>query len=164
MLHGKLHPAPEPVGSPRRVCIDGGGTWDAETQTCTLPDPREEVPPRQLPKGNQVFITDPKGVKRIQTPETLEQAKRDIDIKKAEIGAKQLIAEQSRQRAIEEEERILQETGAPVRRELDPTLEPGEEFPVLGPLLVKIRKALKEQLSQSIAASRLFDFDDDFEL
>ena len=36
----------------------------------------------------------------------------------------------------------LQATGAPVRRELDPTLEPGEEFPVLGPLNIKIQKAL----------------------
>ena len=126
------HPDPEPVGSPRRVCIDGGGTWDAATKTCTFPDPREEVAPQQVPKGSQVFITTPEGKRVIQTPETLAAAQRDIDILGAGVGAKQLIKEQEAQRLIEIERERLTAEEVPVRRELSPDLVPAETLPVLG--------------------------------
>ena len=91
---GTPHAPPEPKGSPRRVCIDSGGTWNEDTQKCEF---RKELQPGQIAQANEVIITDAQGVQRVQTPETLKQAKTDIAILGAGVGAKQLIQEQEAQ-------------------------------------------------------------------
>ena len=81
----------EPVGSPRRVCIDSGGTWDAETQTCKL----EERP-------GQIIITDAQGSQRIQTPQDVQREEAAF----GGIGAAEGLQQQQTQAA--EQQRVQQ--------------------------------------------------------
>lgn len=127
----------EPVGSPRRVCIDKGGKWDAATQTCKMPDRREEAAEGQVAKGNQIIVTDPQGVRRIQTPETLKADKNEIDIQRARqqalatgqlSGKQSLEAKEAKKQQAQELVNVLPDQEQPI--EEAPQQIPTEELPI----------------------------------
>lgn len=73
----------------RRRCLGRGGTWNSATLSCSIPEPKTEdktedkrkiITSNRVPKGNEVFITDKEGNRRIQTKETLEEDKRTAEI------------------------------------------------------------------------------------
>jgi len=62
-------------------------------------DPREIFTPGTILKPGEVVVTDAEGVERIQTPETLAEAKRQEEVTQAGVGGvgvKQLIADATR--------------------------------------------------------------------
>ncbi len=67
-------------------------------------------------------------------PDVAERLARQEQSDTAEIERQQRLSVEERQK--------LQLTSSPERRQLDPALVPGEEFPVIGPLLIQIKKAL----------------------
>ena len=135
----------EPLPTPKQQCKIDGGVWNEEKQRCIFPD---KVTPKDVEvfdfKGGVKGVETPQGRSFLAnlSPEELEsirageqrQSRQEVGF--AEAGTAQRAAD------IQEQQRALQETGAPVRRELDPTLQTGEDFPIVGPLLTKIRKAL----------------------
>jgi hypothetical protein len=135
-------PTPEPVDSPRRKCIDAGGKWNEEIQTCEM---RKEAAPQQVEKGSQVIVTKPTRERVIQTPETLAEDKRQIEIQTARqeaISSGQLSASQSQERNIQEakleEERQALIANPAQRRELDPYRTELEKIPIIGGFIQEV--------------------------
>lgn len=135
-------------------CESKGGRWDAERKVCILPGQDDTTPKTEtatpppgtievgkfgnkeqviLPDGRLLTGLNKKDVEDLRRQTAEETARLEGT---APIGTAQAEADKARQ--LQE----LQETGAPIRRELDPTLTSGESFPVVGPLLAKARKAL----------------------
>ena len=140
--------ANQSVETPKSKCEARGGKWDEATQTCIMP---KEQPPSVKPTVPEVGET----VNAPQQTLTLPDGRIFQGLNREDIA---LLAQQEAgkglppgtapagtaqaQADIQFEQQELQATGAPVRRELDPTLQTGEETPVFGPLVTKIRKAL----------------------
>jgi len=138
-----------PKDSKKRKCIDAGGTWNEETQTC---DMRKEADTNKIPKGNEVIIKDKEGVKRVQTPQTLAEDKRLIEVQTAkqeamasgQLSAQQAIERNKQDAAIKEEQKRMETEESPIRPKLDPIVDAGlggdpqaiggEQFPIIGPL------------------------------
>ncbi len=137
----------DPNLSERLSCEAKGGKWDPVALKCILPtsevkpstaletftDPRTgRASGITLPDGRTFLGLSSEDVERIAAG---EQARVSRPEGTAPVGTSQAAAD------VEQAQLELQTTGAPVRRELDPTLEPGETTPVIGPLKIKIRKA-----------------------
>jgi len=140
-------------------CEANGGKWDAANNTCIMPDKKPEPEPKPEPvkepekerfgvigtpgRGGKLSFRMPDGTLYTGlNTDDIESLQQTADI---QTEAQQKEAEfQQSQKAIEieQQQQILQQTGQPVRRELDPTLQTGERFPVVGPLLIKTRKLL----------------------
>jgi len=139
-------------------CEAKGGRWDAANNACIMPTETKPEPdkPNQLtvPVEDKPLILRDKegnvtGIRRpgdetpiLGNPDDIEQIlknynERDINTEGAVEGTE--VAAAAQVRASQQE---LQTTQQPVRRELDPTLQTGEDIPVVGPLLTKIRKTL----------------------
>jgi len=132
----------EPVDSPKRKCIDSGGTWDATTQSCIMPSLEN---PKNLP-----VVTDTDGKERLepQGQEASAIRKNELELGvalDAGTSARQSL-EAKQQKAILEEERQAQILKEPVRRELDPVTNELEIIPVIGPPLNFIQRLIKSKL------------------
>ena len=136
--------------TPKQKCEAKGGTWDEERQVCILPETKKEVP-QVTPTTPEVF-RDKKGeLSGIEidgktylglSPADVQQiARRKLEKTQAPAGTAPVGTAQAAAE-LERAQLELQTTGQPVRRELDPTLQTGEDIPVFGPLLIKIRKIL----------------------
>ena len=136
--------------SPSQIkCEADGGTWDSQNKICI---PKEKPTTQPKPRPGEVIrdaeTGEPKGF--INSKGDFVRARRE-DIQNvasrraarlSPIEGGQVFSERVQAENIEEQQRILQETGAPVRRELDPTLGPQESIPVFGPMIIKARKKL----------------------
>ena len=139
------HPPLQPPPSTEQVeCESKGGIWNVAAKTCVLPKTAATTPetftdPRTgraagitTPDGRTFLGLGPEDVARIAAGEQERVARPEGT---APVGTAAAAAD------IERQQQLLQTTGAPVRRELDPTLQFREDVPVIGPLLIKIRKA-----------------------
>jgi len=147
-------------------CESKGGRWDARNRECNLPagprkpevkpEPSKAIPPPEkfppaAPPGTVITDQDTgKATGFISPSGQFIQADKDaIQVllnKQAEEAAltSGLTGEKfAKQAGIEQAQETLQTTGAPVRRELDPTIRPGEETPIIGPLGIKIGEVLQ---------------------
>lgn len=138
---------PLPKSEAQLSCEAKGGKWDPEKKVCILPTPEipAVTPPQEAP-GSGFFLPGELTGNIIDgKPErgTIEVSAADFKrFKDRGLGRVREAEELALTSDIEEKQRILQETGQPVRRELDPTLEQGEATPLIGPLRVKARKAV----------------------
>jgi hypothetical protein len=147
-------------------CRDSGGTWDQATKKCVF-GPKEEKP--EVEQQTQPPIEDSAARGFLDPLEAQEARERSERIRRAKVlglrgkeleefvqgeevrreQVREQAAEIRQQQAVAEAQEQLQTTQRPERRELDPTLEPGEEFPVFGPLRIKARKAAATFLKQT---------------
>ena len=126
--------SPEPVGSPRRKCIDGGGKWI--DGACVMPEEKEQIPnPKDLP-----IVTSTSGSQRIapqgqQANETRQNDLRlGVELDKGTSARQSL--ETNQQAATQEAEiqRLIDEE-TPQKRELDPFTNELEQLPIVGEFL-----------------------------
>ena len=132
--------------SAKANCEAGGGVWDEQTQTC-IPKKTEEKPSPPQTQDPVLELAREKGL-------SLRSAADILASRQAQSPKKQLLrqsittqnveAQQAEEAAGAELRVAALEGERPVRRELDPQLEEGEDFPVFGPLLVKIRNTLRK--------------------
>ncbi len=135
-------------------CEAKGGTWDEETKTCKLPEREAPVTPKAEPvKGlslkDRQELADARAREAGIEPRLLEVGGAFSERVPGEIALRQQETEAQR---IEEQQRILQETQAPVRRELDPQRTELEKVFVAGPLLQKISDLLDPDITEGSTA------------
>lgn len=137
----------DPDKEARRSCLARGGKWDAKNKKCILPTTQKVESALEVfrdPKtGRTSGITIPDGRTFLNlSPEEVEKIALGEQKRRAIPEGTELAGTAAGAAEIEQQQQELQATQAPVRRELDPTLQIGESFPVVGPLLIKVRKFL----------------------
>jgi len=162
---------PEPGKSRSQLnCEAKGGRWDESTKKCILP-----IKKPALPKGTVVTDEDtgkPSGF--IDSKGNFVKAGKEdiaVQIRKRQeeaslIGAYPTAGEVRQQQVVEEEQQRFQETGAPVRRELDPVSRVGGDIPVVGPLIVLLADKVRDLLNTPLMKKIVGDspFGESFEL
>ncbi len=103
---------------------------------------------KELPLGN---IPQPKTFLGLGPKEVTEIAQRDIAGRALPEGT----APVGTARAEAEAQERVAGLVPPERRELDPTLEPGEAIPIIGPLLIKIKKLAFDSIKDTVVGNKV---------
>lgn len=130
---------PERTDAARQRCIDQGGTWDATTRTCTLPE--------RKPVGAGGSIETEAQQRAVGRVTDTERQNLEFEAFPKRSAAKQLeIKEQETERlaVIETEKQRLLTEESPELRQLDPSTSALEAVPVLGGTFGAIKDTLQE--------------------
>jgi hypothetical protein len=133
--HAAPAPAPEPVGSPRRKCIDAGGKWNGKK--CIFPEPTVTRIPDPVKKPEETITRTLREEREGLTREQVKARQiKGILESRGEVGAAQALEEKQeearQQAAIEAETERIRIEEFPTREDLDIKDLPGTKIPFVG--------------------------------
>ena len=144
-----------PKSAAQLRCEANRGKWDSVNNVCILPDkkpPKARIKEPEIDfhpitgRPDTITIRGRKGkpdrtFTGLSPNEVAEIAEKETSRGRLPEGTVPFGTAQAAAQAAQRQEEL--QTGAqPVRRELDPFLQQGETVPVIGPLLIKVRKLL----------------------